>query len=44
MEGKPRIVSLKDEVMLSIEDIKEQASKKLPNFARGEVLLSHHRQ
>jgi hypothetical protein len=39
MEEKPVIASMSGEVVLSIEDIKDQASKKLPATARGERAL-----
>jgi hypothetical protein len=38
---KPVIASMSDEVVLSIEDIKEQASKKLPTTARGKISYPH---
>ena len=36
MDGKPVITSLSAEVVLSIEDIREEASKRLPTTARGD--------
>jgi hypothetical protein len=35
MEDKPVIASMSNEIVLSIEDVKEEASKRLPKTARG---------
>lgn len=43
MEDTSMTARVTDGVVLSIEDIKEQASKKLPKFASGEVPFPHHR-
>ena len=39
MQEKSVTKSMSDEVVLSIEDIKEQASRKLPVTARGIILV-----
>jgi hypothetical protein len=35
MEEKPVIASISEEVILSIEDLQREGSKKLPTFKRG---------
>jgi (S)-2-hydroxy-acid oxidase len=35
MEDKPVVASLSKEVILSIEDLQKESSKKLPTFKRG---------
>jgi len=35
MEEKPVVVSMSNEIILSIEDLQKEGSKKLPTFKRG---------
>jgi hypothetical protein len=37
MEDQPVVASMSKEIVLSIEDIKEEASKRLPKTARGHI-------
>jgi (S)-2-hydroxy-acid oxidase len=35
MEKKPVVASMSNEIILSIEDLQREGSKKLPTFKRG---------
>lgn len=35
MEEKPVVASMSNEIILSIEDLQKEGSKKLPSFKRG---------